>query len=263
MKTMLRVVLAVCILLAAIDFCTADQTTFYFGLGSITQENPEPAQSLTVSPLKLAPEINFFESDSDLNNVDFIGHNIFATYNYSVVSSGINGGAADWLNIVSSKSLAYSGDAPGKIILNSYFDGSYMFDPGFSKFDYLVFDIQNTGTMDISIIPRIGPNGYYSGSAMYYGYDSGFAIDNIRIISPGTTGTFVFELGGHPNFYGSPIVWDYYDDPSNVFELEFQPVEGSAFSVLIDNIGFATVPEPCAGLMFVLGLILLKKIIRK
>lgn len=262
MKVLRRGAFAILFLLVFASYVMANHDYFYFGFADITQENPEPAQSLSINPAKLPPEINFFESDTDLNNINFISHNVFANYVYTVTGAGINGGATNYLNNNSIKSLAYSGDSPGKMVMNSFFGGDYFFDSGFSKFTFLVFDIQNVGTTDVSVIPRIGPNGLYSGSSMYYAYNSVFTVNNERVISPGDTGTFVFKLGAHPDFYGKPVVWDYYDDPSNSFELEFQPGE-SGFSVLIDNIGLSMVPEPGAILLFAYGLFLLRRIIKK
>lgn len=220
----------------------------------ITQSAPGPANTTVVDLLKTSPEIVYFETPGDIALFQFLEHDPFASYTTELHSGGINltGGASDLLNISSLNSFHYTGDAPGTMILNSFNGTRNIFDPLFSSYLSLVCDIQNIGTNDIYIIPRVGPNSTHSNYAMYYGFDQDFNGVNIKTLAAGDTATLIFKLGGDPSV-ASSAVWDYAQDPSSLFELLFQPVSGNGFDVLVDNVGFVAVPEPGAFILFALG----------
>ena len=224
---------------------------------TITQFNPAAGNSTVVNLIKTSPEIMFFETLSDLSLVDFLDHNASSVYTEEILSGGITGGAAQWLNITSNGLLHYAGNSPGTMILKSFDGTNNLFDPLFSNYQYLVFDVQNVGTTDVNILPRIGPNGSNSNSSMYYAFDMYFTPVNVCTLGAGETAMFLFELG-------TPgTVWDYASDPYTNFELLFQPADGSTdFDVYVDNIGLV-VPEPGVFLLFAFGSLFFGKYIKR
>lgn len=235
-------------------------THHFFTDFTITQNNPQPAGSATgVTTIKQAPEIAYFEDLSDIAMVQFLSTNPFATFTTELSSSGISGGAADMLGITSSAALHYAGDGAGSMLLSSFNGSSYLFDPQFSNYYTLVFDVYNTGSTDIAISPRIGSDGINANSAMYAAFDSNFNPVNVRTLAAGDIATFVFNLGKSlPNDTGT--VWDYTDDPYNQIQLDFQAINGVGFDLLIDNIGMMAVPEPGSILLCLFGGVVLRKL---
>lgn len=216
----------------------------------ITQSNPAASSSTVVNLIKTPPQIAYFEDAADVSLFQFIENDPFAFYNWGQTATGLSGGAADILGITSSFSLNFSGDASGAMLLSSLSGTDHLFDPLFSNYYSLVFDISNIGSNSVSVLPRIGPN---SSSAIYSFLDANFVpvTDNIKTIAAGDMATFIFYLDVKVD--DPTVVWDYANGPANEIYLEFQPVDGVGFDVLVDNIGFA-VPEPGAVLLFVFGL---------
>ena len=148
----------------------------------ITQNNPVASSSTVLNLIKPSPEILYFEHQSDLSLLDFTEHNDYSSYTEEIISGGICGGAADLLGITSNNSLHYTGNAPGTMILHSYNGTNHVFDPIFSNYLYLVFDVQNIGNAAVNILPRIGPNSINSSSSMYYAFDQYFNGVNARVL---------------------------------------------------------------------------------
>ena len=151
------------------------------------------------------------------------------------------------------------------MILKSFNNGIHLFDPLFSNYEALVFDVQNIGTTDVNILPRIGPNGANSNSSMYYAFDMYFNPVNVRTLAAGDTATFVFGLKLDASVPGT-VVWDYANGPYSNVELVFQPANGTDFNVNIDNMGMfplpVPVPEPGVFLLFALGSLFFRKFIK-
>ena len=232
----------------------------------ITQYNATAGNSTVTNLLKPAPEIAFFEDAGDINLFQFLEHNPYATYTKELSTEGLTGGAADILNIVSNNSFHFTGDAPGTMILNSYDGSRNIFDPLFSNYVSLVFDVKNIGSNGINILPRIGPNSVNSNLSMYYAFDENYNPVNVKALAAGDSATFIFGLGLDPSTDPS-VVWDYAQDPNSQFELLFQPEQGTiGFDVLVDNIGFAmgttAVAEPGSLLLFAFGFAFIKRIKR-
>lgn len=207
----------------------------------------------------------YFESASDLQYVEFISHNDYASYIKEIIDGGIDGGAADELNIISEKSLHFAGDAPGTMIINSFNGIDHVFDPLLSNYMYLMFDVANIGNSAVNILPRVGPNSMYSSSSMYYGFDQYLNPVNARTLNAGDSATFVFGLGLDLSI-ADDVIWDYANGPHTRFELLFQPAEGVQFDVMVDNIGFRTwsaVPEPGIMALFATGMIICKASLKK
>ncbi len=256
-KTLICTALA--FLFAYLTECAA--TDHIFNDFIITQNNAVTGSSTVVNLIKPSPEILYFEHQSDLSLLDFTEHNDYSSYTEEIINGGISGGAADLLGITSNSALHYAGDAPGTMILHSFNGTNHVFDPIFSNYLYLVFDVQNIGAVDVNILPRIGPNSIYSNSSMYYAFDKYFNAVNARTLGAGKSATFIFGLGLDESISGD-VIWDYANGPYSQFELLFQPTDGIGFDVIVDNIGFV-VPEPGAFLLFGLGIVICRKVTRK
>ncbi len=237
------------------------QSHHYYNNFLITQSNPSAGSSTVVDLIKTPPEIAYFENQSDISLFNFWTSDIFSTYTAGLYGSGVSGGAADILGIASTNSLAFGADGGAEMLLSSFNGTGHVFDPVFSNYYALVFDIANIGLYDVDVLFRIGPN---SSSALYSSFDEFFTpiAQNIVSISAGDTATFIFYLGlavSDPS-----IVWDYANDPYTDIYLNFQPAVGAeSFSVLVDNIGVAAVPEPGAVMLCLFGFIVSKFVWRK
>jgi len=55
------------------------------------------------------------------------------------------------------------------------------------------------------------------------------------------------------------VVWDYTSGLYSQLELQFQPVSGTGFDLLVDNMGL-TVPEPGSILLCLFGAVVLRKL---
>ncbi|RJP58965.1 MAG: hypothetical protein C4541_07065 [Candidatus Auribacter fodinae] len=253
MRTVIFCALALCMFLPSI---ASGATHHFYRDFVITQDNPAAGGSLVVNPVKQPPEIAYFESASDLTMFQYLEHNPYAMYTTELLSGGISGGAAGMLGITSTSALHYAGDSPGTMILSSFNGASFAFDPLFSNYFTLVFDIRNIGANDVDILPRIGPNGANSNSSIYYAFDKDFNPVNIKTLAPGDTATFIFDLG--LSVADPSVVWDYANGPYSQLELLFQPVGDTGFDMLIDNMGFA-VPEPGAIMLSIFGAFVLRR----
>ena len=102
--TFMAVILSANLLLGATHHVFSDFT--------ITQYSPAASSSTVVNLTKPAPEIMYFENQSDLSLIDFLDHNAFSVYTKEIVSGSITGGAADMLNINSNNLLHFAGNSP-------------------------------------------------------------------------------------------------------------------------------------------------------
>ncbi|MCB1195823.1 PEP-CTERM sorting domain-containing protein [bacterium] len=223
--------------------------------------------SVTIIPTKGSYEISFFDDQLGNPNNDDDFYEIVAAdpdaFTLEITSGSITGGASTYFSGGTNNSshlLHFEGEDPGTLVFNAYNGVGYDFNPIFSDWWFLVFDVRNIGTTTVELLPRIGPNGLNSSSAIYYVLDQNLNAVNMYSIAPGDTATFAFKLGGHPDFAGNnSITWDYGDNPTSRFEVGFQPVSGIGFNVQIDNVGLA-IPEPSIMILFGIGLLFLKKV---
>lgn len=226
------------------------QTLFQGTTGNTTVTN------LLKQPQTGYSEIAFFESDADLSLFNFTGQTQF-DISTSIVDTPIVDGAASKLGITSTKSLNFSGDGPGSMMIDTFNGLGNLFDPLFSNYAYLVFDVANIGTTSIDIFLRIGPNDINSPLSMYNSIDNNYmpVPANIRTLAAGESATFMLDLGLTNT--DPSIVWDFGQNPSNQFFLRFLPNGGTSFNALVDNIGLQNaVPEPGAFLLFGFGAII-------
>ncbi len=237
------------------------QTTVYDNF-LITQTSPASG-STTVGPLiQPAPEIAYFEDVSDINLFNFQPGDIFTTYSALLIPMGISGGAADKLGITSTSSLNFSANGSANMTISSFDGMNHVFDPLFSNYVSLVFDVKNVGSSAVDLLFRIGPN---STSAMYSSFDE-FGIpaimQNIVTLAADETATFIFNLGMSVN--NPSVVWDYASDPYNEFYMEVQPQLGDlGFELVVDNIGMVAVPEPGSVMLCLFGFVVSKLAWRK
>ena len=229
----------------------------------ITQTNPVQGSSTVGSLIQTTPEIAYFEDSADIGLCNFITGDIFGTYSASLVSSGISGAntAAEMLGITSTSALSFSATSSASMTIASFDGTNHVFDPLFSNYSQLVFDVQNVGASAVDFLFRIGPN---SSSAIYSSLDEFYMpiTQNIVTVAPDETATFIFYLGllvDDPS-----VVWDYANDPYSEFSLEVQP-QGidSGFDIIVDNVGMVPVPEPGSVMLCLFGFVISKLAWRK
>ncbi|MEW6535986.1 MAG: PEP-CTERM sorting domain-containing protein [Candidatus Auribacterota bacterium] len=238
----------------------------------ITQTDPysmtgnSTVVNLLKTPQSGYSEIAFFESADDLSMISFQGQTPFDIQT-SLISNPIIGGAADLLGITSTQALSYIGNGPATMFLDAYNGSRNIFDPIFSNYSALVFDVKNMGSAAVDVYFRLGPGDMYSPYAIYSSTDEFYNLvpANIITIAAGDTATFKFDLGqsvSDPN-----VIWDFANNPSSQFYVRFAPNSATSFNVAVDNIGLLSaasnpLPEPSAMILFGLG-VMVKLVYRK